>query len=304
MTALILIAALIAVVTVWFVARPLRTTGTSTIEDREALIQLRDRLLGQLREIEVESGDRNIDETVAADERRRLEAELARVLKELDQMAGDAAKSSVAPKGMWLNTLFALAAILPIASATLYLVKNAPTLVKLTDAKAQPQPQQPGNTTTARAQVPPMVLEMVGRLEQRLAEKPADPKGWAQLGRAYGVLGRQDDARKAYAKAFQQAPNDKEIVQAYVTFLVALSPNQLSPEAKAVFAHLLKLEPQNMGALWALGLGAYYDKQYAQALKYWDPLLKQLPPEGSDAADVRRAMDAARAEMSGAKKVN
>jgi cytochrome c-type biogenesis protein CcmH len=299
MTALIIIAALIAGVTVWFVARPLRTAPGAASEDRQALVQLRDRLLGQLREIDVESGDRNIDESTAADERRRLDAELARVLKELDQSTADVAGTMAASKSTWLSVLFALAAILPIASATLYLVKNVPTLVKLADAKSQP-----GGTATARANVPPMVLEMVGRLERRLAEKPNDPKGWAQLGRAYSVLGRPEDANAAYTRAYQQAPNDKEIVQAYGTFLVQVSPERLSPEAKAVFTQLLTLDPKNQGALWVLGLGAYYDQRFGQALTYWDQLLKQLPAESSAAADVRRAMDVARAETSRPKKAN
>src|SRR5205085_553067 len=242
--------------------------------------------------------DRNIDVKVAADERVRLDAELARVLKELDQTGDTSAKTPVAVQGLWLNVLFALAAILPIVSAALYLTKNAPMLMAITEARSRPPEAA---TAAAPQQVPPMVMQMVGRLEQRLKENPQDPKGWAQLGRAYSVLGRQTEAAQAYARAYQQAPNDKEIVQAYGTYLVQIHPNRLSPEATVVFRRLLQLDPNNSGALWALGLGAYYDNKFSDAIKYWEHLLKQLPPQSDAVADVQRALDAARAGAAGKK---
>jgi cytochrome c-type biogenesis protein CcmH len=289
MTLLLIFAALVAVVTVWFLARPLRAAATAPSEDREALLQLRDRLLGQLREIEVESGDRNIDVNVAADERVRLEAELARVLKELDQTTKAGDKAQGAAKGLWLNVALALAAIIPIASAALYFGMNSAMLTQLADVKS-------AANATAPPKMPPMVLEMVGRLEKRLAEQPADPKGWAQLGRAYSVLGRQADARQAYARAYQQAPNDVEILQAYGTFLVSLNPSRLVPEAVPVFTKLLALDPKNMGALWALGIVAYHDQKFAQAANYWERLLKILPPENEAVPELKRAVENARAQ--------
>jgi cytochrome c-type biogenesis protein CcmH len=297
MTLLIVIAALIAAVTVWFVARPLRAEGAPSAEDREALVQLRDRLLGQLREIEVESGDRNIDENIAADERRRLEAELARVLRELDRAAASRANTPAASRSIWLNALFALAAILPIASAALYLGKNTSTLVKLAEARS------PSGVATAQGNVPPMVLEMVGRLERRLAEQPKDPKGWAQLGRAYGVLGRQADARAAYGRAYEQAPDDADILHAYGEFLVSLNPSRPLPEAVTIYNKLLAMNPQDPGALWVLGIVAYNGQKFKAAADYWDRLLKILPPEQEGREQLRRAVDMARAQASG-KKIN
>ncbi len=290
MTLLLIFAALVAAATVWFLARPLRAAAAvPPSENREALLQLRDRLLGQLREIDVESGDRNIDANVAADERVRLEAELARVLKELDQIAKAVDKGQGGAKALWLNVVLALAAIIPIASAALYFGMNSTMLAQLANARST-------TSAAAGAKVPPMVLEMVGRLEKRLAEQPADPKGWAQLGRAYSVLGRQADARAAYVRAYQQAPNDVEILQAYGTYLVSLNPERLVPEAAPVFTKLLALDPNNMGALWALGIVAYHEQKFAQAATYWDRLLKLLPPEHEAVPGLKRAMDNARAQ--------
>lgn len=45
------------------------------------------------------------------------------------------------------------------------------------------------------------IQSMVQSLADRLEENPDDPAGWLRLGRAYGVLGRTDDAKAALDKA-------------------------------------------------------------------------------------------------------
>src|SRR5581483_9487566 len=95
-----------------------------TPQERQGYEQLRDRLLAQLRELDVEEGDRNVDAGIASDERRRLEAELAQVLRRLET-APDAAPQPGDPAGrLWPATVFVLALILPLVATSLYLVKN------------------------------------------------------------------------------------------------------------------------------------------------------------------------------------
>ena len=50
-----------------------------------------------------------------------------------------------------------------------------------------------------------MIHSMVDGLAARLADAPDDPAGWLRLARAYGVLGRKDDAADALTKAEQTA---------------------------------------------------------------------------------------------------
>ena len=118
----------------------------------------------------------------------------------------------------------------------------------------------------------------------------------AQLGRAYAVLGRQSDAREAYLRAYQQAPNDKDILQAYGEYLVSLNPTRPVPEAVIVFNKLLAMDPQNPGALWILGIVAYHDQKFTVAANYWERLLKILPPEQEGREQLRRAAEMARAQ--------
>ncbi|MFL6624519.1 MAG: tetratricopeptide repeat protein [Sulfurifustaceae bacterium] len=291
MTGLLIAALLITAATIWLLARPLRASGVQATEDREALVQLRDRLIAQLRELAVEAGDRNMDATVAAEERQRLEAELAAVLKDLDRAPGAVAgMPTAAPqRRLWLATVIVLAIALPLVSAGFYLGKNGPVLAAVSELQS--------SVVTADGQrVPPMVLQMVKRLEKRLAEQPNDAKGWARLGRAYEVLGRQAEAEQAFARAYKLAPKDEDVLLAYASFYFARDPTNPSPQAIELFVKLNALNPKDPTTLWALGLAAYNDKKFSQALKYWEPLLAMLPPQHEATQQVRRAVEAARTQ--------
>lgn len=291
MTLLLILAALLALVTVWFLARAVRRAPAGAEASYDGLVQLRDRLLAQLRELDVEEGDRNIDTAVAADERRRLESELAHALKALETVPGARSEAQGRSSSrLWVATVAVLAVVLPLASTALYLISHATVLVQL---------GEPG--AAAGGDVPPMALEMVARLERRLAEQPDDPAGWTRLGRAYTVLGRVQEARQAYRRAYGMAPNDVEIVAAYADFLLAQDSAALSSEAVALYRKVHALEPRHPGALWWLGLASYQDKKFSEAVSFWEQLRRQLPPESEVEPQVRHAIEMARAEAAKAK---
>jgi len=75
---------------------------------------------------------------------------------------------------------------------------------------AQPQRGPSSGDVAAAAQMSAddrmtMIQSMVDGLAARLADAPDDPAGWLRLARAYGVLGRKDDAADALTKAEQTA---------------------------------------------------------------------------------------------------
>ncbi|HLD13241.1 MAG TPA: hypothetical protein VJB18_00830 [Burkholderiales bacterium] len=84
MIILAVIAVLILAASVWFLARPVtRPAGAVSGEEHHELLQQRGRLLTQLSDLDIETADRNMDAAVIGDERQRLEAELAQVLRQL-----------------------------------------------------------------------------------------------------------------------------------------------------------------------------------------------------------------------------
>ncbi|MEM9422470.1 MAG: tetratricopeptide repeat protein, partial [Pseudomonadota bacterium] len=53
-----------------------------------------------------------------------------------------------------------------------------------------------------------MINAMVEGLAARLQENPDNVEGWRRLGRAYNVLGKQEQAANAYREVLKRAPND------------------------------------------------------------------------------------------------
>ena len=91
----------------------------------------------------------------------------------------------------------------------------------------------------------------------------------------------------------------REILTDYATLLISENPRQPSQEALAAFTRLYQLNPKHPGALWVLGLDAYNTGKYKQAIKHWEALLKELPPDAEVAPQVRHVVEQAKAKAKG-----
>jgi cytochrome c-type biogenesis protein CcmH len=299
------VAVVMLLASVWYLVRPLgRATGGQHASEQWHQLQLvRDRVLGQIRELEQQGADGVIDESVVSDERTRLEAELAPVLRELEDLSvsGESTSRARMPislqrQRMWLLVMVVFVVPLTIA---LYISNGWGTLQGL---YGHGQGEMRATTQAQGGQgMPPMVMQMVERLEGRLKESPQDPEGWARLGRAYAVLGRIEEARTAYGRAYQQAPNDANIVGAYAGFLYQLNPSDVNGDVRPVYEKLRSLEPNHPGVLWFFGVVDYEAGEYEKAIKGWQHLLQYLP-EGSPArTSVQKAIAQAREEINARK---
>lgn len=285
-------AALLVAGVVWFVARPLRNAGVAPPPvPRHELELVRDRLLAQLNEIDAERADRGMDDRIAQDEELRASAELAAVLKQLDAAGSDSQDSRTAARTrpLWLVALLVLGIGLPLLAIGLYAMVNGPTLEGMASIAD-------GDSGT-QANVPPMVLEMVAKLEKQLASQPNDPAGWARLGRSYYVLGRKSDAFKAYAKAYQLAPNNPDIVSDYAWITFTENPNNTTGAAYTLYSQLYKLEPDNPDALWFLGLAAYHRGKLDQTVTYWQHLVALVPNDNPAHDALVRGIAQVKAQM-------
>ena len=289
MTWFYVFAALIATVTVWYVARPLaRSISEDTGERRDQLEQLRERLLVQLNELDIEEGDRNIDANVVGDERRRLEAELASALRELESLGGKKKRKKTKQDSRrgWAVGLATLGILLPLTSAGLYALGQRDTLSYLYRPRTQSNPS-----------VPSMALEMVARLEKRLAGQPNDAAGWRQLGRAYSVMGNMDGANSAYDRAYKLDPNNPELVSEYAAFIYRQNPQNTTGRVFTLYSQLIKLQPENQNAMWFLGFAAFQQGNYKQALGQWERLLIAMPPGSQEAEHLRLIVNKTREKL-------
>ncbi len=287
MTALLLLAVFTLTATVWWLSRPLRGQALAAATGGRAdLEQLRDRLLGQLNELDAERADQGIDSDVARDEERRLSAELVSVLKRLDTFAANATSSSAKlPQRRALLTTMGLAAMLLVVGGGLYTWQNFGKLQGYAQA---------AHSGADGSRLPPMVFDMVAKLEKRLAAQPDDAEGWARLGRSYTVLERKDKALAAYAKAHELAPANVAVLSDYAWLVFNENPGETTGLAQTLYSRLAKLEPAHPDALWFLGFSAHQRGDYRAAIRYWEPLLKLLPADDPGRRHLQQAIASAR----------
>jgi cytochrome c-type biogenesis protein CcmH len=293
MILLSLLALLLLALVLWWLARPLwRVAAAGAGTERSDLEQLRDRLIAQLNELDAERVDRGVDPEIGRDEELRLSVELASVLKRLEGLPVSAgAPTTDAPRRKAWPVMTALLVLLGLG-AGLYAGVNAGNLRGFVQAASR------GLDT---AHVPPMVFDMVAKLEKRLAEQPGDAEGWSRLGRSYLVLRQPARAREAYARAHALAPDNVAVLSDYAWLVFSENPAVTTGLAGELYARLARLDPENLDALWFLGLAAYQRGEVPAALRQWERLAKKLPPNSPELAELRRAMNAARASASGAK---
>jgi len=287
MIALLLLAVVTLTAALWWLSRPLRVRPASVSADGRAdLEQLRDRLLTQLNELDAEQADRGIDSAVARDEEQRLSAELASVLKRLEGLASSSAGASLAtPRRLAQSATAVLAALLLIVGAGLYSWQNAANLKGFALA---------AQSGASSARIPPMVFDMVAKLEKRLAAQPNDAEGWARLGRSYTVLERKDKALAAYAKAYELAPDDVAVLSDYAWLVFNENPGETTGLVQTLYVRLAKLEPAHPDALWFLGFMAFEQGDFRGAVNQWERLLNLLPAEDPGRQHVQQAIDSAR----------
>ena len=138
-----------------------------------------------------------------------------------------------------------------------------------------------------------MIETMVARLATRLESEPDDFDGWRRLARSYAVLGRNDGARDAYARAAALSPKDISVLllHAGAVLEAAGQPARLPADFIAIMRRVVALDPDNREGLWNLGRAASEACNADEAAGLWRRLLEKLPPGNARRAMVEQAID-------------
>jgi cytochrome c-type biogenesis protein CcmH len=140
------------------------------------------------------------------------------------------------------------------------------------------------------------VEKMVADFARKMEKEPDNLKGWAMLARSYRILGRSEDAAKAYAKAGNFINNDPELLAEYADTLVAVSNGNFSGKPLQLIQQALKLDPNNLLALWLSGSASFNSGNYKSAVQTWERLAKQLPPGSEEARAIETSIGEARSK--------
>jgi cytochrome c-type biogenesis protein CcmH len=119
----------------------------------------------------------------------------------------------------------------------------------------------------------------VAAVEARLIAKPDDGKGWAVIAPVYMRLERYAEAVHAYAEALRILGEDPLRRAAYGEALVAAAGGVVTDEARQAFDRALTDHPGQPQARYYLALAAEQEGKKADAIRDYQALLADSPPD-------------------------
>ena len=182
-----------------------------------------------------------------------------------------------------------VAACTVLGSAILYTFNSNTGL-----PSAAPNAGDTGVQSTASGTAPALenVDSMIGKLRDRLAANPNDPKGWAMLGWSYMSTQKFDEAVAAYRKALSLNGKSADIQVGLADSLIQQAGGQVTPEAKTGIETALSLDPKEPRALFLRGLGKSQSGDAKGAIDEWVSVLALASPADPWAAEVRQQIEA------------
>ena len=261
-----------------------RRTG-DTDRDAQNVAIARERL----RELEAER-DRG-ELTPAAFDQARLELE--RILA--SDLAGPEA-AATARKADKAGP-FALAGLLvaiPPATVALYLALGSPQHLDVVG---------PGAGSAARVAAHGAgdgqmdMAQMLGRVEQRLAQNPNDPEGWAILARSYMALERYPDAVRALEKLRELVGDEPAILIPLADSIAMMQGGKMAGRPTTLIQKVLETEPENPIANWLAGNAAAEAKDWRTAIDHWRKSLAQVGDDAQSAEELRQRIAEAEASL-------
>ena len=142
-----------------------------------------------------------------------------------------------------------------------------------------------------------MIKAMVQKLADKMAQNPTDAEGWKRLAHAYNVLGENDKARAAIDHAVRLKPGDVDIQLILAETQKAAAPNdETPPDYIATMRSVLKLDPANPQALYAVGLAEQKSGHPDRARAMWNKALAAIPPDDPLAVTIHNRLNGGSAE--------
>lgn len=147
------------------------------------------------------------------------------------------------------------------------------------------------------AQAPKSMEEMTARLERAVQMQPDSAEGWYFLGRTYMTQNRAADAAKAFEQAARLSGRQPEVLGQWAQALYFAGDRALSPEVRALADEALKKDPQEVTTLGLLGIAAFEDEKFADAVNYWGRLVAVLPADDPSREAIAGGIERARQRM-------
>ncbi|MAL90553.1 MAG: c-type cytochrome biogenesis protein CcmI [Pseudomonas sp.] len=144
---------------------------------------------------------------------------------------------------------------------------------------------------------PRTVEEMTARLEQAVKAQPDSAEAWYFLGRTYMNQERPADAAKAFAQVVELEGRQPELLGQWAQALYFARNRQWTPDLQALTDEALRGDPQEVTSLGLLGIAAFEEARYADAVRFWEQLVAALPENDPSREAIRGGINRAREQL-------
>ncbi len=181
------------------------------------------------------------------------------------------------------NALPIIAALLvPIAGLGLYMHWGSSEKVAL---------------TMSLVEQPKTIDEMIQRLEDTVRLQPESVDAWYFLGRSYMSEKRPKEAANAYEKTIELVGRQPDLLGQWAQALYFANDNQWSDELQVLVDEALRQDPNEASSLGLLGIAAFEDKRFQDAIDAWTQLSKSLDPQDPSTQAIQTGIERARASL-------
>jgi len=201
----------------------------------------------------------------------------------------------VGDRGRWVFPVLAVA--VPLFAVGIYLRIGAAEELALRELFEE-------RFTTVGMETPPAVVEamdaeILQRLEQlnrSRSDRPVYPVLLARLSMERGEVGAAIDH---YRRAAALLPADGALQAEYAQALFLARGNQLTDEVKSVVQSAYTLAPDDQTALGLMGIAAFQEARYRDAIRYWQRALDQLPANSASRMALMAGINSAEQRLAG-----
>lgn len=135
-------------------------------------------------------------------------------------------------------------------------------------------------------------------LEKKMERLPENPDGWLLLARSYSEMQRFPDAVRAYGNLVKLVPDEAQLWANYADAAAMNNNQSLLGEPTKYLNKALELDPNNTSARALSGSAAMERGDYYAAAMHWQKLVDLLPPDYPDVQMIHEGIKQAKEFLS------
>lgn len=144
---------------------------------------------------------------------------------------------------------------------------------------------------------PGSMADMISRLERAVKAQPESTEAWYFLARTYMNQERPADAAGAYEQVVKLAGRQPDVLGQWAQALYFAENRQWSAQMQALTDEALKEDPHEVTSLGLLGIAAYEDERFQEAIGFWERLVATLPAEDPSREAIQGGIARAREQI-------